>query len=268
MDPAEKELLDNERYQLLARLEGWLETPMIVLGFVWLALLILEFTSGLTPLLESIGVAIWIVFILDFVLRFSLAPKKRGYLRRSWLTAIALLIPALRVFKIAQVLRVMQAARAVRGVRLLRVITSLNRGMRALGNTMGRRGFGYVMALTLIVTLAGAAGMVAFESDLPGGQGLDDYSSALWWTAMVMTTLGSEYWPQTAEGRLLGLILSVYAIAVFGYLTATLASFFIGRDAASSEGEVAGTANLEALHAEIAALRAELRAFSQKFPDA
>ncbi len=85
---------------------------------------------------------------------------------------------------------------------------------------------------------------------------------------MVMTTLGSEYWPQTAEGRLLGLILSVYAIAVFGYLTATLASFFIGRDAASSEGEVAGTANLEALHAEIAALRAELRAFSQKFPDA
>ncbi len=36
--------------------------------------------------------------------------------------------------------------------------------MRALGASMGRRGFGYVVALTMIVTLAGAAGMYAFES--------------------------------------------------------------------------------------------------------
>jgi hypothetical protein len=78
------------------------------------------------------------------------------------------------------------------------------------------------------VTVAGAAGMYAFEKELPGGGGLADYSTALWWTAMVMTTLGSEYWPRTVEGRVLCFLLSLYAFAVWGYITASLATFFLG----------------------------------------
>lgn len=41
--------------------------------------------------------------------------------------------------------------------------------MRALGASMGRRGFGYVIALALLVTFAGAAGMYAFEKESPAG---------------------------------------------------------------------------------------------------
>jgi voltage-gated potassium channel len=243
---------DRQRWQLLVRLEHLLDGPMIALGFLWLALLVLELTRGLSPLLEHVSEAIWIVFILDFLLRFTLAPRKLVYLRRNWLTVIALVLPGLRVLRFARLLR------AARGLRLVRVLTSLNRGMRALGGTMRRRGFGYVMGLTVLVNLAGAAGMYAFES-LPGGQGLHGYGDALWWTSMIMTTLGSAYWPQTPEGRILGFLLSVYAIAVFGYITATLSSYFIGRDAASAQGEVAGEDTMRALRREIAALRAELR---------
>ena len=129
---------------------------------------------------------------------------------------------------------------------------------------MNRRGFRYVAGTTVLVTLAGAAGMFAFENQSPGGRGLNDYASALWWTAMIMTTMGSEYWPQTAEGRVLCLLLSLYAFAMFGYLTATLASYFIGRDAESEEAEVAGARSIEALQREIAALREELREFAQR----
>ena len=68
-----------------------------------------------------------------------------------------------------RVLRVMRLARAARGLRLVRIVSSLNRGMRALGASMGRRGFGYVIALTLLVTFAGAAGMYAFEKESPAG---------------------------------------------------------------------------------------------------
>ena len=35
-----------------------------------------------------------------------------------------------------------------------------------------------------------------------------------------MTTLGSEYWPKSTEGRLLCFLLAVYAFAVWGYITA------------------------------------------------
>ncbi len=101
--------------------------------------------------------------------------------------------------------------------------------------SMGRRGFGYVVALTMIVTLAGSAGMYAFENNLADGRGLNSYGEALWWTAMLLTSLGSEYWPQTAEGRVLCLLLSLYGFAMFGYVTATLATFFVGRDAEVEE---------------------------------
>jgi voltage-gated potassium channel len=133
---------------------------------------------------------------------------------------------------------------------------------------MSRRGFGYVIALTLVVTLVGAAGMYAFESTTPDGRGLKDYGTALWWTAMLMTTMGSEYWPQTPEGRVLCLFLALYAFAVFGYVTATLATFFIGRDADNEEAEVAGAKSITALHEEIAALRADIQALSRQNPEA
>ena len=249
-----------DRLVALAGLEAWLETPMLVLGFVWLGLLVLELTRGLSPLLTTFSTVIWIIFILDFLLRFTLAPEKGRYLRDNWLGVISLLVPALRVLRVARAVRVLRVARATRGVRLVRVVGTVNRGMRALGRTMARRGLGYVVVLTLIVTFAGAAGMYTFESELPDGSGLRDYPSALWWTAMIMTTMGTEYWPRTAEGRALCLMLALYAFTVFGYVTASLASFFIGRDAESGDAEIAGRESLDALRAEIGELRAEIRA--------
>jgi voltage-gated potassium channel len=130
---------------------------------------------------------------------------------------------------------------------------------------MGRRGFGYVMVLTLILVLVGAAGIYNFESTIETGrQALPNYGTALWWTAMLITTVGSEYWPQTAEGRILTFILAVYAFAVFGYITATLATFFIDSDAGNEETELAGAHAIEALRAEIVALRTQLQALSQQ----
>ena len=165
---------------------------MIVLGFVWLALLVLELTRGLNPALEALGTAIWIIFIVDFGFRLALAPQKWRYVKRNWVTAVSLLVPALRVFRFAHLVRVLRLGRVARGVRLFRVLSSLNRGMSALGKTMGRRGFGYAVALTIIVVFAGAAGMHAFEDDNADGRDLHDYPSALWWTAMMITSRGEN----------------------------------------------------------------------------
>ena len=263
--PDDREALEQERFEVLERLENWLETPMLVLAFVWLALLMGEFIWGESSLFEMIGTSIYVIFILNFVLEFTLAPRKGDYLKRNWLTAISLLIPALRIFRVFRVFRVLRLARAGRGLRLLRVVSSLNRGMHALGASLSRRGFGYVFALTLLVTFAGAAGMYAFENEAPGG--LRSYGEALWWTAMIMTTMGSQYWPQTIEGRVLCVFLALYAFAVFGYVTATLATYFVGRDAESTEAEVAGSAQLITLGEEIRGLREEIRALAERRSD-
>ena len=252
-----EEALEKERYELLRRLEDSLDTPMLVLAFVWLALLVVELIWGASLWFEIIGTIVWAIFILDFAMEFVLAPHKIAYLKRNWLTALSLLVPALRLFRVFRVFRLLRLARVGRSLRLFRVISSLNRGMRALGASLSRRGFGYLISLTVLVTFTGAAGMYAFENAAPGG--IESYGEALWWTAMILTTMGSQYWPQTVEGRVLCVFLALYAFAVFGYVTATLATFFIGRDAENDEAELAGARQLAALREEVIALRDEIR---------
>lgn len=229
----------SERKKLLNTIEGFLESPMVFLGFVWLVLLIIELIWGLTDVLQFLSITIWIIFIIDFLIKFILAPGKIRFLKINWLTAISLIIPALRVFRLLRLLRLL------RGVRLIKIVASLNRSMKSLGATMQRRGFGYVMLLTLIVTFAGAAGMYAIEK---GHQGFENYGMALWWTSMRVITAGSDYWPITPEGRGLAFILALFGYAIFGYVTATLATFFIGRDAEEEKAPVAGAKEVKELH--------------------
>lgn len=252
--------LDEAREVLLQRLVDRMELPMVILGFVWLMLLIIEYVWGLHPLLERLSGIIWVVFILEFLLEFSIAPRKITYLSRNWLMIIALIVPALRIFRLLSYLRIMQ------GARLVRVFSSINRGMRALGASLGRHGFRYVAVLTLIVTFAGAAGMYAFERNMPSGQSFRSYPDALWWTAMIMTTLGSGYWPHTLEGRVLCIVLSLYAFSVFGYVTAALATFLVGREAKQDTEELPSVQSIAALREEIAQLREEIQALSNRFP--
>jgi voltage-gated potassium channel len=214
----DKKKLDEERSEILSLWDKWFEIPLIILGFCWLVLIIMELSMGLSPLLENLSFTIWIIFILDFIVRFSLAPYKIKYLRSEWITVIALIVPAFRV------LRGFVLLKATRSVYLVRVAASIRRGMQILGSVFGRHGFGYIIALTVIIILLGAAGIQALEGKF------ENYGDALWWTAMMITTMGTDFWPQTVEGRILCLGLAIYAFAIFGYITATVASFLIEKD--------------------------------------
>ena len=72
--------------------------------------------------------------------------------------------------------------------------------------------------------------------------------------------MGSDYFPETPEGRVLCLFLAVYGFAVFGYVTATVATFLVGRDAANKGSEVASQSSIEELRREIRELKAMLNA--------
>jgi voltage-gated potassium channel len=246
----DKRKATSQRYQLLRRFESFFELPMVILGFVWLALLIVELVHKTSPALETFGLVIWAVFIIDFLIKFTLAPEKVEFIKSNILTLVSLVVPAFRIFRLARILRLL---RLTRGLRLVKVVGSLNRSMRALSSTMKRRAFGYVILLSLIILFGGAAGMYAFERDVEGG--LTDYGTALWWTGMILTTMGSEYWPRTLEGRLLCILLALYAFAVFGYVTATIATYFIGRDASGNEAEIAGAKQIEMFRKELRELK-------------
>lgn len=249
------------RWHLLRMLDGLLRGPLVVLSLVWLGILVIEFAGGSDTRLDVLFYAIWAIFIVDFLIELVIAPNRAGYFRANWLKIIGLVVPALRVLRLFTALRFLRASGAIRSLSLVRLLTSLNRGMGALARTLDRARFTYVVALTVLVVVVGAAGMLLFERSgaAPVGVGLTTYGDALWWTAMVMTTIGTDYFPVTAEGRLLAWGLSVFAIGVFSYVTATMASHLLGLANAPLSHD-----RDEALALELAELRSQMVALTQR----
>lgn len=200
---------------------------MIILGLAWVVLLVLELYLGHSPVLVALGLTIWAIFIVDFLFEIIIAPSRAHYLKTNVLTALSLLAPAFRVLRTVRLLRAAKAARLTRGVSLLRIVASANRSMAILKRLLARWGFGYVIALSAVIVLLGAAGMYALERGAPGFR---TFGESLWWSAMILTTMGTQYWPETPEGRLLCFLLALYSFTIFGYVTAYLATFLIGSD--------------------------------------
>lgn len=237
--------LNRERWNLLISLKKSVSPLMDCLAFIWLALTIYELAYGLPLALETISGVIWCIFVLYFFIELILAPEKKVYLKHNWLTAISLFLPAFRIFRF---LRIFRYLRILRSLTLVKILSSVNRGMRALSKTLTTKVFIYVLSLSIIVVLSGAAGILNFEKEANYFQG---FGSALWWSAMMVTTMGSDFFPKSAEGRVLAFLLALYGFAIFGYVAATFSSYLISK---VQKKEKKG--NLEQ---EIQELRAETR---------
>lgn len=251
MDDARR--VEPEDHHHIAGLESEevLEAVLTFLALLFGALLVVEFTTALSPAqsrwIELTGLVIWFIFTVDFVVRLALAESKSAYLRRNWLAALAVLLPAFRIA------RIFRAIRVLRLLRLGRVVTTANRSMRAVQQVVPG-GIGYVALLSGVLVMLGAAGIYTLEEDAESGIG--SFGDALWWAAATLTTIGSGIEPVTFEGRVLAILMMVFGLGISGFVTATVAVFLLGRRHENADVRD----ELRELQAEIARLRESLEA--------
>jgi voltage-gated potassium channel len=248
-----------KRYRVVKHLSAIFDVTLGPLALIAVSLLIVELLVRLSSpwdvIIYGAQVALWAIFLVAFVVELSLAPKKMLYLRRNWFLVIALVIPALRIFRFARAFQFLRSARAVRGANVARGFTSTNRAVAAIRNFLGFSQFAYLIALTAVVWLA-ASGLVYYlESGAESG--IDTAADALWWSAAVLTTVSIANDPVTDEGRFVAIALRIFGVAIIGYFTARMAAFFFGnqRDLQSQPD----VEEIKALRQEIAALRDELK---------
>lgn len=215
------------RYELVTTLEGLLDTPATYLAVVFAAVTVVDVvvvTQGGTPpaIIGWLITAIWAFFIVHFVLGISIAPDRLAYLRQHWLTALSLLIPFLRVFR---VLRAVALIRATNGVR---VAAGFNRSARTLHDALAWSRGWYAAGLTATAALLGAAALYVFEGSAPRSS-IDSYAEALWWAAATLTSIGAEHEPVTVGGRLVGLLLMTGGLVLLGYIAGVLGSILFER---------------------------------------
>jgi voltage-gated potassium channel len=77
MDATPDASLRREPWKLTARVVRALERPVLLFSAIWSLLLVIEFTRGLSPWLQTLNDAFWGAFVVQFVVEFAAAPSKR-----------------------------------------------------------------------------------------------------------------------------------------------------------------------------------------------
>ena len=87
----------------------------------------------------------------------------------------------------------------------------------------------FLLVATLVLDAVATVAMYLLEHD-HRGSGFDDLGGALFWVSAQLTTVSSQMPnPVTTPGRVLDILLEVWAITVAATLAASLAAFFHAR---------------------------------------
>ncbi len=216
------------REELREKLDRYLDVPLALASVVVVLLIIIQLSGEVSEpwqgRLEALSWALWGLFFLEFLVKFALAPVKRRYVREHWLDVLIVLLPFLRFLRLARVLR------ATRALPVLRLLIFGGRGSESTLALLKRRRLGQLAIVSAMVILLGAAAGFLLEAEAPGGQ-IRTFGNALWWSATLVTTVGSELYPVTVGGRILGFLLMLYAIGIFSYFIGAIASVLVESDA-------------------------------------
>jgi voltage-gated potassium channel len=223
--PPDRATLDAERERLLRQVEAIGDPIMIGLGLVFLVLLLLQvssvpLTDGEQAFVNRADDVIYGVFVADFLLRLLIVPNKAAYLKANWLLAASLAVPALRPLKLVRVAPMLGSLHAAQ------VVGGANRGLTALRLMLRGRVFLYLSMVTVVVVLIGAGGVLRLDAGHPGTP-FTSFGEALWWAATLITTVNSSDDPVSGWGRVVAFLMRIYAVAIFGYLTGSIASYFV-----------------------------------------
>lgn len=222
------------------RYEARTDRSLMVLAVASLPLLLAPFMFELDRDVETVVVTVdwivWGIFAVDYFVRLWLVDARWRYVRREWLALVIVLVPFLRPLRLA---------RSARVFRLARLATVMSRGLRQAKRLLAGHNLHYVLLVTAVVVVASAAIMSSLEAD--GGGAIQGFPDALWWAVTTVTTVGyGDTFPVTTGGRVVGAVLMLSGITLFGLVTANLAAFIVEQDDPSDDPDSVTLATISA----------------------
>ena len=161
-----------------------------------------------------------VIFLMDFLLRLRRAPSRADYFFRQfgWADLLASLpFPQVKILRIFRLVRV---------YRLLR-----RYGMRNIARSLLRDRAGNALLTLLLIGILvlefGSLAILSLENDVAGAN-ITTASDALWYVIVTMSTVGyGDQYPISNPGRLVGTLIIVVGVGIFGTLTGFLANLFL-----------------------------------------
>lgn len=239
----------DQRAAAYERFERAVERPMAMLALVMIPLLVATIAVDLPDAVRDVLVAvdwlIWALFTAEYLIKLYLAPNRWRYVLTHPFALLIVVLPFLRPLRALQVLRL--AAFGIRGLREARAV-------------LRHHGLSYVLLAFAALVLVGAAVVLEVERDQPDAT-IASYPDALWWAMTTVTTVGyGDRFPVTAPGRGVATLLMIAGIALFGVVSATVASYFVEQAAEQRDEHDTSTRELAAKLDHVARRLEELHA--------
>lgn len=230
--------------------------------FIALILMVAYYLAPLSPQALQVlyivnSLAITPILLFDFCRTLIRSQRRlRYFVQVGWLDLLGSFpgFPLLRLFRLA---RLVNAWRRMRRATPADILSETRQ--RLAQSTLFVSTF-----LALIVLTLGAIVIVSVESADPSANIITG-EDAVWWSMVTVATVGyGDFYPVTAAGRFIAMLLMVVGVSIFSVLTSYLSTTFLNARKEGQRLDIAG--EIAALRAEIAQLHEALKA-SQSAPN-
>lgn len=193
----------------------------VIIGFlsvVAVFVVLFQFNNNLTEyqtnLLNILDNIVYIVFVLDGVIKCFLTNNFKKFIMDNKIDYIALL--PFQFFIKGDLGSIFK---------LLRVFTYFLRIIDNMKFFLFKTGFLQIVIVTGVVTLLGSFALYFFEK---GGDSITTYGDALWLSLVTLTTVGyGDISPQTGAGKIIAIVLMLTGIGFLSMITSTISSYII-----------------------------------------
>lgn len=224
------------------RVKDWqrrAEWPLALMAFLFLTVyavdvLVEDLSQTWHARLRAVDYTIWAIFLIEFVIRVSLAHARVRYTLRHLPDVAVLVLPFLRTLRV---------------LRMVFVLRAMNRWA---AESLRGRVVVYGSLTAVLFVFSGALAVLDAERHHDGAN-IATFGDAVWWATVTICTVGyGDRFPVTTEGRFVAVGLMVSGVAVVGAVTASFATWLISRLRVEEEIDVAATRrDLHAVHAQL-----------------
>jgi voltage-gated potassium channel len=201
---------EEEREARAEELLDQLTPVMSVLGILFLIVIIGErMAAGIVQtVFQALAWSLWFIFVGEFLLRVIIAPHTMRFLRKNWWQVFFLVLPVLRILRIAKAMRLLRSTRvvsgAVRSTRSARVI------------------FDRLLWLTIVTAI-----VIVSSAELLFEYGdFDSFADALH-RATVAAIAGEELGQTGPVVSTIEVGLLIYSVAIVATLAGTIGAYFL-----------------------------------------
>jgi hypothetical protein len=197
--------------------------------------------ESLDKVLLIMNAVLSVTFLVDFSFRLFTASSKSTYFFRRYGWADLLASVPLAQLKVLRLFRVERVYRLLREYGARNILRSLARDRAGSALYM-------LLFLGILVLEFGSFGMLLLEQDAAGAN-ITTASDAVWYVVVTISTVGyGDKYPVTNGGRILGSVIIVVGVGIFGTFTGYLANFFLSSKKTVEPSELPSDARRQIAH--------------------